>query len=122
DRDLDTLQALADFCGGSLSRIQSEQQLHDQAIERELREAARRCERERADAALRESEALYHSLVSHLSQCVFRKDQAGRFTFGNEPFCRLLEKTPAEILGRTDFDLVPRELAEKYRQDDLRVM
>jgi len=61
-------------------------------------------------------------LVSHLSQCVLRKDREGRFTFANQRFCRLLGKTPAEIQGRTDFDFFPRELAEKYRQDDQRVM
>jgi PAS domain S-box-containing protein len=79
-------------------------------------------ERKRAEEALRDSEALYQSLVAQLPQCVFRKDLAGRFTFTNEHFSRLLGKAPAEILGRTDFDLVPRDLAEKYRKDDLRVM
>jgi sigma-B regulation protein RsbU (phosphoserine phosphatase) len=79
-------------------------------------------ERKQAAAALRDSEALYQSLVSHLSQCVFRKDREGRFTFANERFCRLLGKTLGEIQGRTDLDFFPRELAEKYRQDDQRVM
>ncbi len=79
-------------------------------------------ERKQAETALRDSEALYQSLVSHLSQCVLRKDREGRFTFANQRFCRLLGKTPAEIQGRTDFDFFPRELAEKYRQDDQRVM
>lgn len=75
-----------------------------------------------AAEALRDSEALYHSLVSHLPQCVLRKDLDGRFTFANQNVCRLWGKTPAEIQGLTDFDCCPRELAEKYRQDDQRVM
>ena len=29
---------------------------------------------------------------------------------------------PAEVIGKTDFDLFPRELAEKYRSDDLRIL
>ena len=74
------------------------------------------------EEALRDSQALYESLVGSLSQCVFRKDLAGRFTFANQPFCQLLRKTPADILGRTDCDFFPAELAESYRKDDLGVV
>jgi PAS domain S-box-containing protein len=79
-------------------------------------------ERKLAEEALRESEALYQSLVEQLPQCVFRKDRTGRFTFGNRRFCELLGRNLFDVLGKTDFDLFPRELAEKYRQDDLRIM
>ncbi len=78
--------------------------------------------RQRADARLRDSEALYHSLVENLPQHVFRKDLAGRFTFGNGPFCRSLGKPLAEILGKTDLDFCPAELAAKYQRDDQRVV
>ena len=40
-------------------------------------------ERERMERALRDSEALYESLVESLSQNIFRKDQYGRFTYVN---------------------------------------
>jgi serine/threonine protein kinase len=43
-----------------------------------------------AEAALRQSQALYHSLVETVPLCVWRKDREGRFTFGNERFCKLL--------------------------------
>jgi PAS domain S-box-containing protein len=79
-------------------------------------------ERKRAEASLRDSEALYHSLVESLPQNVFRKDRAGRFTFANQRFAALLGRSVEEILGKTDFDFYPRELAEKYRQDDQRVL
>src|SRR5262249_47283423 len=39
--------------------------------------------RKRAEEALRDSEALYHSLVESLPVCIIRKDLAGRFTFAN---------------------------------------
>jgi len=78
-------------------------------------------ERERAELALRDSEALFHSLVEHLPLCVFRKDLEGRFTFHNEEFRAALGLPDQKIIGCTDFDLCPREMAEKYRADDLRV-
>jgi PAS domain S-box-containing protein len=79
-------------------------------------------ERKRAEQALRDSEALYHSLVESLPLNVFRKDLDGRFTFVNTLFAATLGKPAAEIVGKTDADFFPPELAEKYRQDDLRVI
>jgi PAS domain S-box-containing protein len=78
--------------------------------------------RKRDEEALRDSEALYHSLVETLPLNVFRKDLQGRFTFGNHLFVQTLGKPLAEIRGTTDFDYYPKELAEKYRQDDRRVI
>ncbi len=79
-------------------------------------------QRRQAEQNLRDSEALYHSLVETLPQHIFRKDREGRFTFANQRFCQALGRRLEEILGKTDFDFFPRELAEKYRADDLRVM
>jgi two-component system, sensor histidine kinase and response regulator len=79
-------------------------------------------ERKRAEQALRDSEVLYHSLVEALPQNIFRKDTAGRFTFGNTKFCAELGRSLEEIIGKTDFDFFPRELAEKYQHDDQLVM
>ncbi|RJP20173.1 MAG: PAS domain S-box protein [Candidatus Omnitrophota bacterium] len=72
--------------------------------------------------ALRESETLYYSLIHHLPQYIFRKNRQGRFIFVNHHFCTLLGKTPEEILGKTDLDFYPIELAKKYREDDLKVL
>lgn len=78
-------------------------------------------ERNRAESRLRESERLYHSLVENLPQFIFRKDLEGRFTFVNELFSDSVGKPVAEILGQTDEQLFPPELAAKYRKDDARV-
>ncbi|MGO9601033.1 MAG: ATP-binding protein [Isosphaeraceae bacterium] len=79
-------------------------------------------ERRRAVQALRETEFLYHSLVETLPQKILRKDLNGRFTFANQQFCSELGRSLEEILGKTDFDFYPRELAEKYRRDDRQVI
>ena len=79
-------------------------------------------ERERAERALSESEALYHSLVETLPQNIFRKNVDERFTFVNRRFCAIVGKSAEEILGRADGDLFPSEMAEKYRADDSQVM
>src|ERR1700716_3538249 len=74
------------------------------------------------DDAPLSSEALYQSLVESLPLSVFQKDLDCRLLFGNRRFCEALGRTPEELRGRTDFDLFPRELAEKYRRDDLHVI
>jgi two-component system sensor histidine kinase/response regulator len=68
------------------------------------------------------TEAFYHSLVENLPQFIIRKDLEGRFTFANKRFCETLGKSLDEVVGKTDHDLYPADLADKYRQDDLRVI
>jgi PAS domain S-box-containing protein len=72
--------------------------------------------------ALKESQALYHSLVENLPQYVFRKDLEGRYTFVNQRFCQSLGKTPDDLLGETSIDLFPPDLAERYQEDDAYVI
>ncbi|HEV3343107.1 MAG TPA: PAS domain S-box protein [Pirellulales bacterium] len=79
-------------------------------------------ERQRAEQALRDSEALYHSLVENLPMNVFRKDPQGQFTFANRLFCETLGVTNEQVIGKTDFDFYQAELAEKYRGDDQHVV
>ena len=75
-------------------------------------------ERKRAELALKDSQRLYASLVENLPLCMLRKDREGRFTFANRAFCELVGQPLEKLIGKTDFDLYPRELAEKYRCDD----
>ncbi|HWQ93198.1 MAG TPA: SpoIIE family protein phosphatase, partial [Clostridia bacterium] len=79
-------------------------------------------QRRQAEEQLRNSETLYHSLVETLPQNIFRKNLHGQFTFANQQFCRSLGRPLEEILGRTDFDFFPADLAEKYQRDDRRVI
>jgi PAS domain S-box-containing protein len=78
--------------------------------------------RKQAEAALRESEALYQSLMEALPLNFFRKDLDGAFTFANQRFCDTVGRPLDDVLGKTDFDLFPVELAEKYLRDDHRVI
>ncbi len=78
-------------------------------------------EQKKAEAALRDSEALYHSLVESLPLSIFRKDLEGHIVFGNRRFCDSLGGTAEQLIGKTDYDLFPKELAEKYRRDDATV-
>ncbi|MEZ6086758.1 MAG: PAS domain-containing protein [Pirellulaceae bacterium] len=51
-----------------------------------------------------------------------RKDRKGRIQYANETFCQSMNMSPDEIVGKTDFDLFPAELARSYSENDRDVM
>ncbi len=79
-------------------------------------------QRRKVEQALMESEAFYQSLVETLPMAMFRKDLQGRVTFANRLLCEAFRRPLDEVLNRTDYDFFPRDLAEKYRADDRRVV
>ena len=79
-------------------------------------------ERKRAEEALRNSEWRYRMLTENLPQKIFFKDRQSVYISCNENYARDLGILPEEITGRTDYDFFSKELAEKYRADDERLM
>jgi PAS domain S-box-containing protein len=79
-------------------------------------------ERKRAEEALHASERNYRLLVESLPQRIFLKDRQCVYISCNENYARDLGIALRDIAGKTDDDFYPRELAEKYRADDRRVM
>ena len=79
-------------------------------------------EKRRAEEALLKSEELYRTLVEFLPQKIFVKDRDSVYMTCNGNYARDLGIAVQEIAGKTDFDFFPRELAEKYRADDHRLI
>jgi PAS domain S-box-containing protein len=79
-------------------------------------------ERKRAEQARARSQQRYRTLVDHLPQRVFLKDRDGRLVSVNKTFARLVRRAPADVVGLTAHDLLPRPLADRIRADDLRIM
>lgn len=80
-------------------------------------------ERRKTEVALSDAEGFYHSLVESLPASILRKDLEGRFTFGNQNFCHAVGvESTAQLVGKTDHDFYPKEMADKFRADDRRVV
>jgi len=78
--------------------------------------------RERAENALQESENKYRTLLENLPQKIFLKDRNSVYVSCNENYAGDLKIKSEEIVGKTDYDFHPKELAEKYRADDKRII
>ncbi|WP_165440789.1 PAS domain-containing protein [Rubripirellula amarantea] len=79
-------------------------------------------DRHHLEGALRDSEAVYLSLVESLPLSVLRKDAKGRIQYANNRACEQIGKPVEDLIGKSDFDLFPADLAKKYMEDDQEVI
>jgi two-component system cell cycle sensor histidine kinase/response regulator CckA len=73
-------------------------------------------DRQRAEAALRESEQKYRSLVESALDPVFTCSLEGRYLFANAAASRMLGRAPGEVIGKTVDDLFPPDVAAEYHK------
>ncbi|ADC61995.1 PAS domain S-box protein [Allochromatium vinosum] len=71
---------------------------------------------------LRQQMRSLKALIDNLPHMAWMKDREGRFVAVNRAFAEIKGRSPDEIIGLTDHDLWPGELAERYRADDAEVM
>jgi PAS domain S-box-containing protein len=92
-------------------------------LRRQATDLAATTEQQRqTETRLRDNEAYFQALVESLPQNIFRKDLNGRFTFVNGAFCKTVKRQKSQLIGVTDFDLFPEELARRYVEDDRQVI
>jgi PAS domain S-box-containing protein len=73
-------------------------------------------ERKRAEEELAQDRNLLRTLIDDLPDCIFVKDAESRFLAANVATARLMGlAAPSDLLGKTDFDFYPPELAAQYR-------
>jgi len=70
-------------------------------------------ERKQADEVLRESRERFRSLAEITSDWIWEVDKNGCYTYVNPKIYDMLGYSPEEVLGRTPFDLMPAEEAER---------
>jgi len=78
-------------------------------------------ERKRAEHALKKSEQQLQAILDNSTAVIFLKDFWGRYILINSRFETLFHVGKAQVVGKTDFDLFPREMAEAYQSNDRKV-
>ncbi len=79
-------------------------------------------ERRRIELTLRESEARYQTIFDATPIMFWLKDTHNRTLRINQAAAELEGVTPAEVEGKSAYDLYPRAQAEAFFQDDLEVI
>jgi len=79
--------------------------------------------RKRAEESLAEERSLLRTLIDNMPDNIYVKDIESRFVVGNIAVAHFMgATTPDELLGKTDFDFYPQELAARYYADDQKVI
>ena len=75
-------------------------------------------EHKRAEIALAQSEQRLQAILDNSSTVIFLKDDHGRYLLVNRRYEELFHVTETDILGRTDYDLFPADMANRYQAND----
>jgi two-component system cell cycle sensor histidine kinase/response regulator CckA len=94
--DLETLQVLADYCGGALERIRAEQ-------------------------AFRESEQRFRDVFEASPDAIFVEDLQGNVLDVNPAACRLHDLSREQLIGKNVLELVPPDQRSTVAQEFKRV-
>jgi PAS domain S-box-containing protein len=80
-------------------------------------------ERMQAEEALAKERNLLRTLIDNLPDYIYVKDSAGRFVIGNQAVVSAMgAATIEELVGKSDFDFHPPELAAQYYDDEQAVI
>lgn len=89
-------------------------------VEELQREIAKR---EQAEQALSQERLILHTLIDNLPDGIYAKDLEGRKILANPADARNCGfNSVADLLGKTDYDIFPAELAKGYMADDETVL
>ena len=69
-----------------------------------------------------ETRARLQDVLEHTKAVIFVKDREGRYVFANRELERAVRLPAARIIGRTDKDIWPAALAERFRASDAQVL
>ncbi|MFH1081641.1 MAG: PAS domain S-box protein [Pseudomonadota bacterium] len=79
-------------------------------------------ERRQSEEALKASEERYRMFINGTDDMVFMKDEQRRYVFVNRAMANFFEKDVSDIIGKTDFQLMPEDAARMCQDTDERAL
>jgi PAS domain S-box-containing protein len=71
---------------------------------------------------LRENRLLLETVLENSAASIYAKRKDGRYTYINHEMEVLCNVAREQVLGKTDFEVFPREIAQQWRTNDLTAM
>ncbi len=78
--------------------------------------------RKHMEEALSHERDLIQTLFEHHPDFIYFKDEKARFHRVSQRFCDFLRRDTDEIIGKTDLDLFPEEIAPQTHREDLEII
>ncbi|OHB59211.1 MAG: hypothetical protein A2167_07505 [Planctomycetes bacterium RBG_13_46_10] len=79
-------------------------------------------ELKKMEQALRESQKWQRAILDTIPDMAWLKDNESKYIAANEALCKAFGIRFEDFVGKTDLDISPKDLAEKYRADDQEVI
>ncbi|MBE9563523.1 MAG: PAS domain S-box protein, partial [Proteobacteria bacterium] len=79
-------------------------------------------EHRQAQQELQENKEQLHSILNNTATVIFLKDIAGRYLFVNKRFEDIFNISNQQIVGKTDYDIFPNEIANIFINNDRKVI
>jgi two-component system NtrC family sensor kinase len=92
------------------------------AVERELQEAGVRRAHKRAQTALQENYLIMQAVFEGTSEAIFVKDLRGQYVMINSAGARIFGRSPEEVIGKGDAELLAPDLARQNLDHDRQVL
>jgi PAS domain S-box-containing protein len=96
----------------ALHRLHKQLERQNTQLQREM------AERRQAEEALRLQSEFLEILLETIPTPIFYKGADGKYTGCNKAFERFLGRPRQEIIGKTVYDMGPKEIADRYSQKD----
>ncbi len=68
------------------------------------------------------NEKRFQSIIDNTTSVIYLKDQDGKYLLINKRFKDLLHLSREQIIGHTDYDIFPADIADVFRANDLEVL
>jgi PAS domain S-box-containing protein len=78
--------------------------------------------RRQAEQAMRENEGILRAVIDNSTALIYIKDCEGKYLLINARCAELFQIPQDAFIGKTDFDLFPKEIAQSFRDNDLAVL
>jgi PAS domain S-box-containing protein len=79
-------------------------------------------ERQQFEVAFQESERRLQAIINGSPACIYVKDLEGRYTLVNQLCAIKKQLTPESMCGKTDLEIVTRDVAEEWQAQDREVL